>query len=171
MLEQNRRQFLLTGWKLGGALLIGAAGYTAYEALRPLTTGAGGGKVSLGEVKSFEDGTATYFPEGRLYAVNAKGDVFALSQKCPHLGCKVPFCDSSGRFECPCHGSIFDIAGEWIEGPSPRDGPLPGRGEGRDGRRRHRDARAGTGPGSQEVPHPTERPELHQMREQRFRAA
>ena len=119
MLEQNRRQFLLTGWKLGGALLIGAAGYTAYEALRPLTTGAGGGKVSLGEVKSFEDGTATYFPEGRLYAVNAKGDVFALSQKCPHLGCKVPFCDSSGRFECPCHGSIFDIAGEWIEGPSP----------------------------------------------------
>lgn len=120
MLEQNRRQFLLTGWKLGGALLIGAAGYTAYEALRPLTTGAGGGKVSLGEVKSFEDGTATYFPEGRLYAVNAKGDVFALSQKCPHLGCKVPFCDSSGRFECPCHGSIFDIAGEWIEGPSPR---------------------------------------------------
>jgi cytochrome b6-f complex iron-sulfur subunit len=119
-MEQNRRQFLLNGWKLGGALLIGAAGYTAYEALRPLTTGAGGGKVTLGDTKSFEDGTATYFPEGRLYAVNAKGDLFALSQKCPHLGCKVPFCNSSGRFECPCHGSIFDIAGEWIEGPSPR---------------------------------------------------
>ena len=70
-MEQNRREFLLAGWKLGGALLIGAAGYTAYEALRPLTTGAGGGKVNLGEAKSFEDGTATYFPEGRLYAVNA----------------------------------------------------------------------------------------------------
>ena len=119
-MDQSRRQFLLSGWKIGGALLIGAAGYTAYEALRPLTTGAGGGKVNLGEVKSIEEGTATYFPEGRLYAVNAKGDLLALSQKCPHLGCKVPFCESSGRFECPCHGSVFDIGGEWIKGPSPR---------------------------------------------------
>ena len=51
---------------------------------------------------------------------NADGHLLALSQKCPHLGCRVPFCDSSGRFECPCHGSVFDIGGEWIEGPSPR---------------------------------------------------
>ena len=55
-----------------------------------------------------------------MYVVNAKGDLLALSQKCPHLGCKVPFCESSGRFECPCHGSIFDIGGEYITGPSPR---------------------------------------------------
>ncbi len=119
-MRQTRRNFLLNGWKLGGALLISAAGYTAYEALRPLATGAGRGKVNLGEVKGLEDGTATYFPEGRLYAVKAKGDLFALSQKCPHLGCTVPFCETSGRFECPCHGSIFDIGGEWIEGPAPR---------------------------------------------------
>ena len=46
--------------------------------------------------------------------------VYALSQKCPHLGCRVPFCDSSGRFECPCHGSKYDLGGEWIEGPAPR---------------------------------------------------
>ena len=32
----------------------------------------------------------------------------------------MPFCDSSGRFECPCHGSKYDIGGEWIEGPAPR---------------------------------------------------
>ncbi len=32
----------------------------------------------------------------------------------------MPFCESSGRFECPCHGSIFDLAGEYIKGPSPR---------------------------------------------------
>lgn len=119
-MSQSRRQFLLSGWKVGGALLIGAAGYTAYEALRPLVSGAGGGKVKVGDPKSFEKGTATYFPEGRLYVVNAQGDLFALSQKCPHLGCKVPFCESSGRFECPCHGSIFDLGGEYITGPSPR---------------------------------------------------
>ena len=119
-MNQSRRQFLVSGWKMGGALLIGAAGYTAYEALRPLTTGAGGAKVKVGNQQDFPSGTATYFTEGRLYVVNAKGDLLALSQKCPHLGCKVPFCESSGRFECPCHGSVFDIGGEYITGPSPR---------------------------------------------------
>jgi Rieske Fe-S protein len=119
-MAQDRRQFLVNLWKLGGALLVGAAGYTAYEALRPLATNAGGGKLHLGPADGFESGTATYFPEGRLYLANAKGDLFALSQKCPHLGCQVPFCESSGRFECPCHGSVFDLGGEWITGPSPR---------------------------------------------------
>ncbi len=55
-----------------------------------------------------------------MYVVNAKDYLFALSQKCPHLGCHVPFCESSGRFECPCHGSIYDLAGEYIGGPAPR---------------------------------------------------
>ena len=119
-MEQSRRNFLLSGWKVGGAVLIGAAAYTAYEALRPLTSGTGGGKLKVGAPADFANNTATYFPEGRLYVVKAKGDLLALSQKCPHLGCQVPFCKSSGRFECPCHGSIFDLGGEYITGPSPR---------------------------------------------------
>ena len=119
-MEQNRRQFLLSGWKVGGAVLIGAAFYTAYEALRPLVGGAGGTKLKVGPPDNFAKNTSTYYPEGRLYVVNAKGDLLALSQKCPHLGCQVPFCESSGRFECPCHGSIFDLGGEYITGPSPR---------------------------------------------------
>jgi cytochrome b6-f complex iron-sulfur subunit len=32
----------------------------------------------------------------------------------------VPFCKSSGRFECPCHGSVFDLGGEYVQGPAPR---------------------------------------------------
>ena len=32
----------------------------------------------------------------------------------------MPYCESSGRFECPCHGSIYDLAGEYITGPAPR---------------------------------------------------
>ena len=55
-----------------------------------------------------------------MYVVNANDYLFALSQKCPHLGCHVPYCESSGRFECPCHGSIYDLAGEYITGPAPR---------------------------------------------------
>jgi len=119
-MEQSRRRFLLSGWKVGGAVLVGAAAYTAYEALRPLAGGAGGAELQVGPPDAFAKNSATYFPEGRLYVVNAKGDLLALSQKCPHLGCQVPFCESSGRFECPCHGSIFDLGGEYITGPSPR---------------------------------------------------
>lgn len=43
-----------------------------------------------------------------------------LHQKCPHLGCRVPFCETSQFFECPCHAARFDRAGEYRAGPSPR---------------------------------------------------
>ena len=117
---KSRRDFLRSGWKLGGALLVGAAAYTGYEALRPLATGPGGAKITVGTISSFAKDTSTYVPAGRMYVVNANNYLFALSQKCPHLGCHVPYCESSGRFECPCHGSIYDLAGEYVAGPAPR---------------------------------------------------
>ena len=46
--------------------------------------------------------------------------VVALYQKCPHLGCRVPECKSSQWFECPCHGSQYNRAGEKKGGPAPR---------------------------------------------------
>ena len=116
----TRREFLRDGWKIGGALLAVAAGWTVYESLRPLSQTGEGGPLTLKAPGNYADGTATYVVEGQLFITNAKGNLFALSQKCPHLGCRVPFCESSGRFECPCHGSKFDIGGEWIEGPAPR---------------------------------------------------
>ncbi|MDZ7630242.1 MAG: Rieske 2Fe-2S domain-containing protein [Gemmatimonadaceae bacterium] len=59
--------------------------------------------------------------KGGLFVTRAKRRAASpIAQKCPHLGCAVPFCESSGRFECPCHGSVFNAAGEWISGPSPR---------------------------------------------------
>ena len=116
----DRRDLLRTGWKMGGLLLGVAAGWTTYEALRPLAGSAVSGRIKLGRADDVEPGSATYVTEGRLWLANADGVLFALSQRCPHLGCRVPFCDSSGRFECPCHGSVFDIDGAYIAGPSPR---------------------------------------------------
>ena len=43
----------------------------------------------------------------------------ALYQKCAHLGCRVPFCQQSQWFECPCHGSKYNYAGEYQLGPAP----------------------------------------------------
>jgi cytochrome b6-f complex iron-sulfur subunit len=119
-LTLDRRNLLRRGWQLGGSLLAVCLGWTGFEALRPLAGSSGGGKITLGNPADFKPGTATYFNEGRLWLVNAGGQFFALSQRCPHLGCRVPFCQSSGRFECPCHGSVYDLAGEYIQGPAPR---------------------------------------------------
>jgi cytochrome b6-f complex iron-sulfur subunit len=116
----TRRDFLRNSWKAGGALLAVAAGWTTYESLRPLALPAAGANIRLGSATSFAPETATYVPAGRLFVANTGTRVFALSQKCPHLGCRIPFCESSGHFECPCHGSKYDIGGEWIEGPAPR---------------------------------------------------
>ena len=49
-----------------------------------------------------------------------EGGVVALYQKCPHLGCRVPFCDTAQWFECGCHGSQYNRVGEKKGGPAPR---------------------------------------------------
>jgi cytochrome b6-f complex iron-sulfur subunit len=119
-MPSSRREFLRNGWKAGGTVLFLAAGWTTYESLRPLAGATTGGTIKLSNVSSYPLDSATYVTEGRLWIANASGHLFAVSQKCPHLGCRIPFCESSGHFECPCHGSKFDIGGEWIQGPAPR---------------------------------------------------
>jgi len=58
------------------------------------------------------------YPPGQLDSLDL--GLVALSQKCPHLGCAVKWCRSSGWFECPCHGSRYSPVGELERGPSPR---------------------------------------------------
>jgi cytochrome b6-f complex iron-sulfur subunit len=50
----------------------------------------------------------------------AAAGLMALYQRCVHLGCRVPFCEASQWFECPCHGSKYNRAGEYKLGPAPR---------------------------------------------------
>lgn len=119
-MDQTRRDLLEAGWTVGGGMLLAAAGWTSYVALKPLATAGGGGVLPLLEPDAYREGSATFVRQGRLYITRAGGELHAIAQKCPHLGCAVPFCESSGQFECPCHGSVFNAAGEWISGPSPR---------------------------------------------------
>ena len=60
---------------------------------------------------------------GEQHAILDDGStgIMALySKACPHLGCAVPWCQSSQWFECPCHGSRYNRYGEWTDGPAPR---------------------------------------------------
>jgi cytochrome b6-f complex iron-sulfur subunit len=49
----------------------------------------------------------------------AKDGIMAIAQRCSHLGCRVPYCERSGLFECPCHSAAFNRAGEVLAGPAP----------------------------------------------------
>lgn len=42
-------------------------------------------------------------------------------RKCPHMGCTLIFNEVEKTWDCPCHGSRFDIDGKCISGPSNRD--------------------------------------------------
>lgn len=44
----------------------------------------------------------------------------ALYQRCVHLGCTVPFRNDCQSFKCPCHGSHYNVSGEYLDGPAPR---------------------------------------------------
>ncbi|CAM5636493.1 FAD-dependent oxidoreductase [Streptomyces aurantiogriseus] len=46
------------------------------------------------------------------------GQLHALSARCTHLGCLVAFNHAERAWECPCHGSRFDVEGRIIQGPA-----------------------------------------------------
>lgn len=116
----DRRRLLNWTWRGLAAGLVVDAGWTAYDVLIPRAEGGFGGAVPAGAEGGFPEGQVRYFATGRFYLTRVEDELLALYQKCPHLGCRVPFCDSSGRFECPCHGSIFNRKGEYLDGPAPR---------------------------------------------------
>lgn len=60
-------------------------------------------------------------PDGQYAAlVDDSTQIMALYQVCVHLGCTVPWCETSRWWECPCHGSQYNRWGEWQDGPAPR---------------------------------------------------
>lgn len=79
-----------------------------------------------GDPETLAPGDAGVFTvSGKLAAVrrDEHGTLHALSGRCTHLGCAVAFNDAEKSWDCPCHGSRFDIDGTPIQGPATR--PLP----------------------------------------------
>lgn len=45
-------------------------------------------------------------------------DLYVVDIVCPHLGCTLKFNHMDKTWDCPCHGSRFDIEGKIVKGPS-----------------------------------------------------
>jgi glycine/D-amino acid oxidase-like deaminating enzyme/nitrite reductase/ring-hydroxylating ferredoxin subunit len=58
--------------------------------------------------------------DGRKLAVyrDSDGAVHAVSAICTHQGCEVAFNPIEHSWDCPCHGSRFDINGRVLDGPA-----------------------------------------------------
>lgn len=77
--------------------------------------------ITAGSVADFLPGTVTLIRQGHLYLCRLDdGGFLAISRKCTHLGCAVPWVEERRQFECPCHASVFDITGAVVKAPAPR---------------------------------------------------
>jgi nitrite reductase/ring-hydroxylating ferredoxin subunit len=115
----GRRDFLSRGWKLGAGL-IGASGvWTSWDVLQARETSGLGGVFRAVPEDVVPPDSTVYVREAQAYLTRVEGEIVALWQRCPHLGCRVAWCESAGQFECPCHGSTFNRVGEHRTGPAP----------------------------------------------------
>jgi glycine/D-amino acid oxidase-like deaminating enzyme/nitrite reductase/ring-hydroxylating ferredoxin subunit len=60
-----------------------------------------------------------YTRHGRTAAYrDEQGALHQVSARCTHLGCTVRWNDAERSWDCPCHGSRFDISGAVLHGPA-----------------------------------------------------
>jgi len=132
----NRRTFVLSGFwgsmAALGAIIVGGWGID-FLWLKGITGFGAPVDVSASKIPA-PGADPVHIAEGRLWLVNipageadSPGGLLALYQKCPHLGCTVPwraefdFGGKKGWFRCPCHGSTFTKEGGiLVSGPAPR---------------------------------------------------
>lgn len=113
---------LLMGW-----LLLSSAGR---EEPMTVTVGLPNGEVAASFIVSVDGG------EVRGWIVRQPdGQIRAFVARDTYLGCTVPFrprdlirpreatipAGQAGAFKDPCHGSVYSMTGEVLEGPAPRD--------------------------------------------------
>jgi len=121
----SRRSFLTKLWFVLGFVALAEFIAVAFAFLRPGKPEAHRENadtiVTAGAVNTFVPDSVTAFVRGRFYLARlADGGFLALSRKCTHLGCTVPWVEKENRFACPCHASAFDITGNVISPPAPR---------------------------------------------------
>jgi cytochrome b6-f complex iron-sulfur subunit len=118
----TRRNFLSTvGWiaTLGtfGGLTAASARYLFPNVLYepPL-------EFKIAPPEEYPEGV-TFVSAKRIFVIRRENLIRVVSGVCTHIGCTTRWSEERNRFECPCHGSIFNEEGAVTAGPAPK--PLP----------------------------------------------
>ena len=137
----SRRHLLRVSLGVGVGLWLGEIAGGVLAALWP-SSALARAKVDVGTLDSLvarnpglpvRDGFPAYVPEARAFVVivdpklgfqpghdetgtGAQVNVIALSQVCPHLGCRPNPCLEDFWLRCPCHQSRYDRLGVKIAG-------------------------------------------------------
>ncbi len=110
--RQNRRSFFKV---LGGAIGAVFALPAALAHARPMA-------LRLENAKKLKTvgGWAILKIKGKpvLFIRDGKESIQVLDPTCTHRQCTVTYNDKSGRIECPCHQSAFDVTGKVLKGPA-----------------------------------------------------
>ena len=126
----TRRQFLSRAWWAAGAVLglemtVGLVA-SMWPRLKAGSFGTKANVITVDEAKAMPVGTITYFLDQRFYLSRVEAGFLAMYRKCTHVGCVVPWAPDApseddladtGRFNCPCHGGLYNRYREVTGGP------------------------------------------------------
>ena len=117
--EPARRRFLrwVGQWSVVAAIATQFGGVV--RAFVPQVLYEPSKKFKLGRPSQYPEGT-TFDPGHRLFVVRERNQFYVISAVCTHLGCTVEWRDEQKEFDCPCHGSKFQVDGTRFAGPAPR---------------------------------------------------
>jgi cytochrome b6-f complex iron-sulfur subunit len=114
----KRRQFIRKA-AIGVVTITGLAAAASYlRQFFPRLTGERR-RIAIGDSMQYPVDTFTYLKEHNLFVYRDHEGIRAVSAVCTHLGCILE--KTTDGFECPCHGSCYNLKGEVVSGPAPRN--------------------------------------------------
>jgi Rieske Fe-S protein len=78
--------------------------------------------LKVGDSLTYEGPTGITVVIARRGEEGTAEDFVALSDVCPHLGCRVQWQSHANRFFCPCHNGVFNPQGVATAGPPADEG-------------------------------------------------
>ncbi len=128
----TRREFLNYAWLASIAVFsAGTIDASLWFAFPNFKAGEFGGEFQIGQagnvLPEVNAGPVPY-TNGKFWLSNVDTEVdgetrkgvLAIYKVCTHLGCLYEWIPMTSRFECPCHGSKFQLTGDYIAGPARR---------------------------------------------------
>lgn len=96
-----------------GSLLSACSKSSSSPSFQPFTVDLGSEITSIGSAKVNGNVIVIRVADG-----NTPTSFDALSLVCTHQGCGLNYNQSSQQLTCPCHGSIFNLDGQALQGPA-----------------------------------------------------